>query len=336
MNGVRTEKFKRNAGLEALLDELSVLLSPAENKILKHYASPQYPVILIVGAPRSGTTLMLQWLAQTGKFAYPTNLLSRFYAAPYIGVKIQLLLTDPTYRFRDEFIDFSKTFSFDSDLGKTRGILAPNEFWYFWRRFFPYGEIQHLDEQGLTKVDAVTFLAELAAIESALGKPLALKGMIINWNIPYVENIFNKVLFVYLKRHPFYNMQSLLAARNAYWGDPSVWYSFKPMEYTELKDLGPHEQVAGQIFFTNRAIEKGLAQISADRLLAVDYEMFCASPEAVFSRLADTMALQNFQIDRNYSGPKQFRKTNQIRLPDKDCQKIIDAYRHFSGEELQL
>ena len=103
MNGVRTEKFKRNVDLEALLDELSVLLGPVENKILKHYASPQYPGLLIIGAPRSGTTLMLQWLAQTGKFVYPTNLLSRFYAAPYIGVKIQQLLTDPAYRFRDEF-----------------------------------------------------------------------------------------------------------------------------------------------------------------------------------------------------------------------------------------
>ncbi|HEX2282073.1 MAG TPA: hypothetical protein VHG52_09970, partial [Thermomicrobiales bacterium] len=45
---------------------------------------PEYPhpVILIVGAPRSGTTVLMQWLQQVG-VAVPTNIAARFSRNPY-------------------------------------------------------------------------------------------------------------------------------------------------------------------------------------------------------------------------------------------------------------
>ena len=154
-----------------LLKELNEALGEAEKSIIAGYSEPKHPVVLIVACARSGSTLMLQWLAGTGFFAYPTNLLSRFYAAPYIGARIQQLLTDPRYNFRDEFADYVPENTFTSDLGKTRGILAPNEFWYFWRRFFHFGEIQTLDHDALHKVDTAQLLSEIAAWRQPLTSP---------------------------------------------------------------------------------------------------------------------------------------------------------------------
>ena len=94
----------------------------------------------------------MQWLANTGAVAYPTNILSRFFGAPVIGAQIQLLLTDPRYNFRDEIHDFNGTISFHSDIGKTRGALNPNEFWHFWRRFLPFGELDWLPDEELFRV----------------------------------------------------------------------------------------------------------------------------------------------------------------------------------------
>jgi len=51
--------------------------------------SPDLMVQCEVGALRSGTTLFMQWLANTGVFSYPTNILSQFFGAPVIGAKIQ-------------------------------------------------------------------------------------------------------------------------------------------------------------------------------------------------------------------------------------------------------
>lgn len=132
----RTNPFKRNENLERFLKEINDDLWNTEQKLLqKSYEN--YPILFIVGPIRSGSTLVLQWLANTRQFSYPTNILSRFYQSPIIGAKIQRLLTDEKYNFRNEILDFHSKIDFNSENGKTKGALSPNEFWYFWRRFLP-------------------------------------------------------------------------------------------------------------------------------------------------------------------------------------------------------
>jgi hypothetical protein len=332
MQSEREQAFRRNERLEALLQEMNEILEPAEDRILENYHMPRYPVIFIVGCARSGSTLMLQWLASTGYFAYPTNLLSRFYAAPYIGARIQQLLADPQYRFKDEFDDCTTALPFSSDLGKTKGTLAPNEFWYFWRRFFHYGEIQQLSEDALESVDGAKFVAELAALEAVFDKPFILKALIINWNIPFIARLFDKVLFLHITRQPVHNAQSLLESREKYFGTIDEWYSFKPPEFVQLKNCGPYEQVAGQVYATNEAISKGLDQINRDRWMKVSYEEFCQHPATVFSTIKEKFIKQDFPVDWHYTGPEAFECKNQIRLAEEKVQQIMNAYTTCAQE----
>jgi hypothetical protein len=333
MEYTRTKRFERNEKLEKLLEEINGLLAPIEAKIMADYRMPRYPVIFVVGVPRCGSTLMMQWLANTGRFAYPTNLLSRFFRAPFIGAKIQQLLADREYSFRDEILDFAHEISFTSSLGKTTGALSPNEFWYFWRRFIPITEPSYMDDESLNKVKAKELVAELAAIEAVFDKPLTMKGTIVELNIPFLSGLFDKALFLFVRRDPFFNIQSLLESREKYFGHRLAWYSIRPREYVMLKNLDPIEQVAGQVYFTNRAIEDGLSRIEASRKLVVDYESFCQSPEAIFVQIVDSLGQQNYHAQWKYAGPEQFRTTNQIRVSTKDCERIAEAYRRFSGED---
>ena len=326
----RKQTYRRNEKLELLLSEINQILAPAEKKIVQNYRMPSFPVVFIVGCGRASTTLMLQWLAGTGRFGYPTNLLSRFYAAPYIGAKIQRLLTDPEFKFRHELADLSQEINYTSDLGKTSGALAPNEFWYFWRRFFPYGEIQYLTDSQLATVDSKQFVSELAAIEGAFAKPFALKAMIINFNIPYISRILEKVLFIHIVREPIYNIQSLLESREKFFGSTDHWYSFKPVEYPSLIDLDPNSQVAGQVYFTNCNINKGLRQIEQNRKLTVHYEEFCKNPIHVFNAIKRKFADQSVDVDWSYQGPTAFECRNRLRMSKKDAKKIMSAYKQFA------
>ncbi len=332
----RKIEFKRNERLESLLKEINSVLESAEEKLLQNFLEPKYPTILIIGAPRSGTTLVLQWLAKTGYFAYPTNLLSRFYGAPCIGAKIQQLFTAPEYNFRNEILDFTGEISFESDLGKTEGALAPNEFWYFWRRFISNTEPEYLDEAALELINSKKFLAELAAIEAVFDKPVAMKGMILQFNIEFLNSIFDKVLFVFIKRHPFYNIQSLLKARVSFYGDIEKWYSVKPAEYEALRDLSPYEQVAGQVYYTNRSIEKGLEGIDPERYLQFGYEEFCADPKLVFDSIVCKFAQQGFKKNMTYIGTRMFDVRNKIQFSEEDCNNIREAYRKLSGMDIDI
>ncbi len=331
----RRAPFQRNPALEALLTELSDLLGPVEARLAAQFDRPTRPVILIVGAPRSGTTLLLQWLAQSGYLAYPTNLLSRFYAAPAVGARIQLLLTDPRFDFRQELGDLSHTFDLTSELGKTRGALAPNEFWYFWRRFFPLTAPRQLSPAEEAQADGRGLAAEIAAIQAVFEQPFVAKGMLLQFNLPFLARFFDHLLVIHIQRHPLYVMQSLLRAREMYFGDRGAWYSVEPPETHRLRTLpDPLQQVAGQVYYTRQHITAGLAALPPAQALVWGYAAFCARPAAHWDALTTRLAQSGYTPAAAwpYRGPEQLTPTNTPRLTPAEQSQAQAAYAHFSGE----
>ena len=328
-NNNRTDMFKRNNLLEGFLDEINNDLWHTEEKLLT-IKEPDFPLIFIVGPLRSGSTLMTQWLANLGSIAYPTNLMSRFYKTPIIASKIQLLLTDERYNYRNELKDFNSSIDFNSENGKTKGALAPNEFWYFWRRFLPFEELDYLPtDELLEKVDIDTFKAEFAGITDVYQKPFALKAMILNYNIDFLNKIFEKAIFIYTKRDPLTNIESALKAREKQLGTIDEWYSFKIPQYKELRKLEPYEQVAGQIYHINKAVENGLENVHEHKKLVVNYEEFCKNPKIFYDELKKKLSLQGYVLDSEYNGQESFNVTRKNVNDDN----IIKAYNKFYKSE---
>lgn len=327
----RSAPFKRNDELERLLATLNDSLGAAEQKLLEctQGLGKDHPIIFIMGPLRSGTTLFMQWLANSGVVAYPTNLLSRFYGAPAIGAQIQLLLTDPRYDFRNEIPDFNTSISFRSENGKTTGTLEPNEFWYFWRRFLPFRDLDWLPDEELARVvDQPMLSKELTTLSRIFDKPFALKAMILNYNIPFLNAVFEKALFVQLRRDYVSNVASVLDARERQLGGRDQWYSFKIPEYPKLKDLEPLAQAAGQVVNIDRAVTRGLRSIDQSRKMLVQYEDFCEDPRQTFRELLHKLGLD--ETETAYVGPERFKITRTAEIPGR--QAIEDALATFSEQ----
>jgi hypothetical protein len=323
-NDKRTAEFRRNLKLEQVLIELNGLLAGCQATVNEKYEKLRYPILLLMGVPRSGTTLFMQWLAESGCWGYTTNLISRFYAAPYIGARLQQALIEND--FRGELTDFKKPVPYESTLGKTRGALSPHEFFFFWGRFFTLGKDAHIvSPENLAKVDTAKFVRELASLEAALEKPLAMKAMYLNWHIPFLDGLFERALFIHMKRDPAYVVQSLLESRQKFFGSEEMWYSVKPPEYEWLKDREPVEQVAGQVYYTCKATETGMAQVAEERQLTVDYEQFCAAPAEVWNAIRTKMAAQGHALDAEYKGPARFETGNTARMPAERWQALQEA-----------
>lgn len=321
----RADAFKRNASLEDLLHTLNGFLACSEQAALDVYsgAHKDHPIVFVMGPLRSGTTLFMQWLAETGLVAYPTNLLSRFYGAPVTGAQIQLLLTDPRFNFRNEILDFNNPISFESENGKTRGALAPNEFWYFWRRFLPFRELDWLPDEELFRiVDQAMLVSELSTLTRIFDKPFALKSMILNYNIPFLDAIFEKALFVHIKRDPVANVASILEARKRQLGSETEWYSFKIPEYPQLKGLDAVTQSAGQLHYINKAVTHGMSKVDASRRLTVQYEDFCQRPESIFDQLTEKLGVR----DAHYGSPERFEMKRGGDIPHRDAIEKSLAY----------
>lgn len=330
----RAAASRKNDRLESLLRELNGLLGPAQAEVTRADARPKYPVLLVLGCPRSGTTLLMQWLAATGRFAYPSNFLSRFYEAPYVGARIQQMLTDPACRQGEELGAPDAEPTYASALGKTVGHWSPNEFWYFWRRFIPNDYPEFLDPDALSRVDSDGMLAELATLESVFDKPWAMKGLILQQNAAFLAEAMEPVVFLFVKRHPFFTMQSLLEARRKFFGDERHWYSVKPREFDQLESLDPFEQVAGQTYYVNRGIAQELERVDRSRYVEIDYEEFCRDPMALDRKLARLLENRGCRLHRPYEGPEHFESGNQLRLPCEARTRLVDAYEKLSGVDV--
>ncbi|MEJ2455322.1 MAG: sulfotransferase [Candidatus Thiodiazotropha sp.] len=314
----RTASFIRNNDLERLLSELNNLLSTVNLKACDDF-SERHTKIFIVGALRSGTTLFTQWLASTGAVAYPTNLLSRFYGAPLIGAKIQQLLTDQRYNYRNEILDFNSNISFESENGKTRGALAPNEFWYFWRRFLPFSDLDYLpDDELIQQGDMDGLHNELNGISNIFEKPFALKAMIMNQNLLVLDQLFKNSLFIWIKRDPVYNIQSVLNARQRQYGDINTWYSFKIREYEDLKERPPLESAVGQVLSINNSIQTAMSELDEYKKLFIPYEDFCDRPRQYYQTVIEKLTRLNpaYTLSSEYQGPQRFENTNKWTCKD--------------------
>lgn len=294
-NKERTEVHRRNTDLETCLKNLEQMLSGTDRNIKPR---EDLPIIFIMGNARSGSTLLTQALAAATDWTYPTNLISRFYYSPYIGAQIQRLLFDLDFK-GELFGDVKRNIDFSSKLGKTPGALSPHEFWYFWRRFFNFlPDFQKVDYGVLTEAEKQGFVHGLRSLQEVFQKPLFLKGMLLNWDIDLLAELFPNAFFIHLERSITANADSLLRARQNFFGDEKKWYSFKPKEYSELIRLSVREQIIGQVFYTNEAIKQQLGRIAPEKSIRISYEAFCEDPQKVLESILERSTIaSNEELD---------------------------------------
>jgi len=326
---LKTKNFKKNDKLNNILLKLKEILEPQQRMIQEEYQKTKWPVGLIVGAPRSGTTILMQYLASLNCFSYPSNLLTRFAYAPYVGALIQKMLFDPDYDFHGDFYDIQSGVNFKSDLGKSKGALATNEFQHFFRNFMPNFDPKYLEEEELRKVDTKGIASGLGSIESAFGKPFITKGFLLQFNLEYFFYNIPNLFIIYIKRHPIMNMQSIYLSREKYYGTKDIWVSVRPKEYKILKELDVFHQIAGQIFYTEKSIEIGLENIPQKNKMIINYEDFCRSPESIYRILVKKYNLNGYKIDDKYKGPEKFEISNKKKIPSDTILKFEKAYDFF-------
>jgi hypothetical protein len=295
----RQGEHRRIGDLEAVLGDLAAAIGPGGDALARRTPAPEKPVLLLTGTARSGSTVMMWWLARSGAFAVPSNLMSRFWRAPVVGALVERLLFDPALDFRGELTlpaVGEMTAPYHSDIGKTRGPTSPHEFWYFWRHFLGFGNPPTLGESGRRAADVSGFAAHLGALEAARGQPVAMKALIASWELPFVAEALPTAHFLDLSRDPLQTMRSLLKTRERFYGDRTRWYSFLLPEMAGISELSPEEQVAVQVRMTRLAIDTGLASIDPVRVLRLDYDRLCADPQATWTSLRDWMGTRGLDL----------------------------------------
>jgi hypothetical protein len=278
-NARRVAAYRKDERLEAALRGWNDAL--AERPRATPPPTFTAPILLVVGAPRSGTTLLMQHLSRALAVTTADNVVSRFWGAPALGVLVSRSLRAQVGG------EFTPDATPTSDHGVTRGVFEPHEFGYFWQRFFDFSGGHALTEHTLITADWAGLRRELAEMQAAgEGLPLCLKGVAVSQVLGALAAHLPEACFVVTDRDPADVAHSMLRAREARYGDARTWWSVEPRGHEAMAALPPVPQVAAQLAGILRGVREGLSGVDPVRVLRVAYTDLCRTPDAVVDRVA--------------------------------------------------
>jgi hypothetical protein len=260
------ERFRKNSQDEAFLALLNGILAPHEDERYQDLPD-RYPLLHIIGAPRSGTTLLSQLVASCLDVGFINNLTAAFWRAPVFGIR----LTQKICRAREPS-------TFQSAFGRTSAIHEPHEFGYFWSRLLNQKDMCEPEPAQAAVIDWPLVRRVLINMTHAFGSALAFKSFLAVWHIERMWAELPRTCFVRIRREPLANAVSILKTRRQYLGDVTRWVSLMPTECRELTQSPPWVQVAAQVFYLEQGMSRRLAHLPAANVLELSYESLCESP----------------------------------------------------------
>ena len=270
-----TENYQKTDLFEDVLSSLNNQLKISQPELFQKKLDDQV-TIHVIGAPRSGTTVLTQLFISNFDIGYINNFIATFWNAPLYGIHLSKKMLGENYES-----------DLKSDFGRTLNVQEPHEFGYFWKEQLSYTE--HL-QQTYNKdhsIDWNNLKNILYQMCYAFDKPILFKSFLYGFHLKEAVIKMPKTLFVYIERDLYQNAYSILKLRIKMFGDQSVWASIKPCQYDVLKNENIYRQIMGQIMFLNYEYKKQLAQIPNKNKLLLKYTDVCVKTNEVMQLMYD-------------------------------------------------
>ena len=297
LNQYRKESYKKDEKQENFLDEFNKYLLKKEINEYKDFPV-KYPFLFVIGAPRSGTTLLTQLIANTFDVSYINNLSARFFLAPLHGI-----------RFSKTVLGESRESAFRSDYARTQGLHEIHEFGYFWRYWLnkhSFDDITKAKEKE-AEIDWGGVKKVLSTIQNETGRPFVFKNIYGSYHMQKFVDILQKAIFIYIERDELDTAVSILNARKKYNTDLNIWWSYQPLEYERLKNLDYWSQIAGQIYYLQRFYKKEMNELPEENYLTLSYKQMCNDPASVIEKIRRKCKMHdNYDIPLVNEPPKSF------------------------------
>ena len=286
------------------LEKISGYLYPINKK-------EKYLPIFILGAPRSGSTLLIQSMIHYFDIAYMTNFTRNFFKVPLTGLWLQqhLFTKKPPMNFNSKF-------------GKTSGIWGPNEAAEFWYQWFPSGEDIFVGEGDISKEILRDIRKKIMGLIGISKSPFLFKNLHNCMRILPLRKAVPESIFIVCYRDPVDIAQSILQCREKILGSKSLWWSVPPREYNEIKNKPPLQQVAEQVHYIYKQIEKDLSKGDTEYVFNLHYSDLCNNPTQTMRAIKDWVEKQNIQLIRQFDLPDTFPIVAGRKISEDDYKKL--------------
>lgn len=310
------------AALQIAVAPLDLACASREARRLDRATAPDRPIILIVGLPRSGTTVIYQALAAALDVTYFSNFSALFPRAPLTAAT----LFGATPRRRAARLD--------SFYGNTSGLRGANDGFHVWNRWL--GADRYDIAHDLSAEAVADMRRFFGAWTSAFGKPFLNKNNRNSLGVDILARALPTSVFVVVERTPLFVAQSLLEARRRIQGADDIGWGLGAHEDSVRTAPDLFHSVARQVVTTRRALSDHLSRIEADRVHHIGYEAFCAAPRKGITDVVDWLAHRSpgavaMRPDAEDGLPDQLPAGNSPRLPPEAFARLQQALHTAEG-----
>lgn len=313
---LRMLKTRDSAALGALLREalkiaatpLDLLMSLTEKRMLSAAPASSLPIVLIVGAPRSGTTLVYQTLAHYCEMSYFSNLAAMFPRSPLAATRLcSPLQTSPA--------------DFHSYYGQTAPLLGPNDAFSLWNRWL--GCDRYSTPDRLADEVAGEMRSFFAAWSAACGLPFLNKNNRNTDCCGLLASTLADVRLLVVRRNPLFVAQSLIHARESVQGDKHVGWGLASRErHSAAGPLGYIDDVCEQLVDIETRLVGQLDSVERDRVIECSYEDFCTDPRQILDMVCAAVPQIRLRTDRVAGGLRPFEISQTLRLGSAERRRI--------------
>jgi hypothetical protein len=297
--------FRRTVAnsLSTLVDRYS----PERLFLLPFHLENAHPAVFIVGAPRSGTTIVYQHLVNRFHFSYFSNISKRL--SPF---------AIPSALIGKFFFRFEPTQS--SRFGITDGAMGPSDGWGIFHRWFP--------RNGTRTQGTVHALHELKNIvriyEKLFDAPFINKNNANALRIRDLAALFPDAVFVHVHRSPIQTVFSLLEARRKQNIGADQWWGPIPPDLIDCQFESEEARVVRQVAGLENAIRNSLKVVQEGRRISVSYESFCQDPTWLCERIEAFYTNTGYELKpRRGDVPKNYRVSSKEALYDEMAVQLI-------------
>ncbi len=253
-----------NFTFNKLLNFISPVIKPWEKKYIKKYAKMKlkHQPVFIIGAPRTGSTILYQTITNQLDLLYIDNLSCRFNKNLFFG-----------FWLSNKIFNNLAHNCFKSKHGDTAtcGNHAPSECGNFWYRWLSK-ENHFIQEEQITEKMVKEITEEITAVTNYFNKPVLFKNLNAGQRLRLLKKCFPEAKFIFVKRDPLFTAQSILKAKRKIKIADNTFWSVKPKNYKELGKLETYEQIVKQIYFIEKQIINDIKLFPQENILTIDYK----------------------------------------------------------------
>jgi len=277
-------------------------------------APPRLAPIFIIGAPRTGSTILYQLLTGNLDILYINNLICKFHRNPIFGFWLShLLFKNRTHH------------NYRSDFGNTEkyGLSSPSECGNYWYRWIPRGQ-HFVDFPDVTKQMAHVIKTEINTISTYYHKPIIFKNLNLGQRLRLIHKAFPDARVVFIRRNPVNTAKSIMIARRVNKVRKNEWWSVKPPNYKTLAGLPEHKLVIAQIYYCEQQIKQDLPMFNNTNKMTIHYEDLLDHPAEEIDSIANCFHLKKIDsnvLDLNKPKRKNGLSRTMIELLEKEAQK---------------